>query len=165
NELRHKVNDFAEENDKLTATVSNLQGELVPLKQTEEELRVLAEKNGTTVDKLSGLVKTNKVVQTEMKLNLRADVLMSMMDVVLEADRSEDGVFSEREIQGLILRLRMLPTIEMNQELFKKELVKITSTKEQLSQLLKLMEQINEDDIPDEKRVFRLKADAMDRVV
>ena len=116
-------------------------------------------------DKLSGLVKTNKRTLQEMQANLRADVLMSMMDVVLQADRSEDGIFSEREISGLILRLKMLPTIDMNEALFKAEIAKITQEKQQLSEMLQLMEQINHDHIPDDQRVFKLKADAMDRVV
>jgi hypothetical protein len=165
NELRHQVNDFADENEKLSHTVTNLQAEVQPLRQTEEQLRVLAEENGMTVDKLAGLVKINKQTLQEMKANLRADVLMSMMDVVLQADRSQDGVFSERELQGLTLRLKMLPTIDMNEDLFKKELDKIKEQKQQMSAMLQLMEQVNHEHIPDDRRVFRLKDDAMDNIV
>jgi hypothetical protein len=165
NNLRHKVNDFAEENEKLTGTVTKLEGDLIPLKATEKKLDALAKEQGVTVEKLSGLIKTNKKILTQMKANLEADVLASMMDVVLQADHSEDGKFTDREIQGLILRLKMLPTIEMNEELFKAKLESIQEEKRQISAILKLMQQVMQKDVPKEERVFKLSDNAMDKVV
>jgi hypothetical protein len=164
NELRHQVNDFAEENDKLTISVTQLEGELVPLKETERKLDALAEAQGVTVEHLSSLVKTNQQTLTRMKANLEADVLASMMDVVLKADRSEDGIFTAHETQDMILRLKMLPTIEMNEGLFKKELETLHQEKRQISAILKLMEQVCHDDIPDDQRVFKLSDTATDRI-
>jgi hypothetical protein len=141
-----------------------LEGELVPLKETERKLDALAKEQGVTVEKLSYLVKTNQTTLAHMKANLESDVLASMMDVVIQADRSEDGVFTDREIQGMILRLKMLPTIEMNEELFKKELETIQEEKRQISAILKLMEQVSHDDVPEDQRVFKLSDSAMDQV-
>jgi predicted nuclease with TOPRIM domain len=115
NDLRHKVNDFADENNKLSATVTKFEEQLVPLKETEAKLERIAEKNGSTVEKMKQLLRTNRTTLQQMRENLEADVLNSMMDVVLKADRSEDGSLSASEISALTLRLKMLPTIEMNE--------------------------------------------------
>jgi len=164
NELRHKVNDFAEENNKLSGTVTRLEGELVPLKESETKLKAIAEQNGSSVDKLKKLVKENSKTLKEMKENLEADVMATMMDVIFKADRSEDGMFDEREIQGLILRFKMLPTIEMNEELFKKKLEVIKEEKQQISAILNLIEQVHHDDISENERVFKLSEKAMEDV-
>lgn len=164
NDLRHKVNDFADENEKLSGKVSELEGELIPLKATEKKLRALAEEQGVTVEKLSGLVKINKETLSHMKANLEADVLASMMDVLLQADRSGDSQFSDREIQGMILRLKMLPTIEINEERFKAKLTTIQTEKRQICAIFNLMQQVSQDNIPEEERVFKLSDNAMDKV-
>jgi hypothetical protein len=164
NDLRHQVNDFAEENETLSGSVSKLQEELAPLQATEKKLDALAQENGVTVEMLSGLVKTNKKILAQMHANLEADVMASMVDVVLKADRSEDGIFSDMEIQSMILRLKMLPTIEMNEELFKSELELIKEEKLQISAILQLMEQVSLKEIPDDRRVFKLSEDAMDKI-
>ena len=158
------MNDLAEENDKLSSNVTRLEGELVPLKETETKLKTIADKNGVTVEKFMGLLKTNQQTLKKMRENLESDVMVSMIDTVLEADRSEDGIFSEREIQGLVLRLKMIRNVEMNEELFKAEVATMQTEKQQYSAILKLMEQIHEDDIPEHKRVFKLSAQALETI-
>ena len=118
NELRHKVNDFADENNQLTSTVTKLEEELVPLKETEAKLEQIATKNGGTVQKMKELLKTNKATLDKMRQSIEADVLNSMMDIVLKADRNEDGILSKSEISALTLRLKMLPTIELNEGMY-----------------------------------------------
>ncbi|KAG7370713.1 hypothetical protein IV203_019283 [Nitzschia inconspicua] len=164
NDLRHKVNDFSQENEKLTGTVTQLQGEVTQLKETEKKLDKLAREQGVTVAKLSDLVKTNKQTLALMKANLEADVLASMMDVVLNADRCEDNTFTDRGIQGMILRLKMLPTIEMDEARFKAKLETIKEEKRQISAIFNLMQQISQKDVSEEDRVFKLSDNAMDRV-
>jgi uncharacterized protein YdbL (DUF1318 family) len=164
NQLRHHVNDLAEENNKLSSNVTRLEGKLAPLKETETKLKTIADKNGVTVDKLRGLLKTNQQTLNKMRENLEADVMVSMIDIVLQADRTEDGIFSERELQGLVLRLKMNRNIEMNEELFKEEVAKLQTEKQQYSSILKLMEQIHEDDIPEDERVFKLSAQALETI-
>lgn len=164
NELRHKVNDFAEQNNKLTASVIQLEGELVPLKETEAKLEKIATEQGSTVEKMKELLKTNKVTLEHMRASLEADVLNSMMDVVLKADRSEDGAFSKSEVSALTLRLKMLPAIEINEDLFKQALMNITESDRQIAALMKLFEQIHDDNIAEEERVFKLSETAMTNV-
>jgi hypothetical protein len=164
NDLRHKVNDFADENNVLTDNVNRLESELIPLKEVEVKLKAIAEKNGTSVEKLKALIKTNQVTINQMKEVLVSDVLASMVDIVLQSDKSEDGKFSETEIQRLILRLKMLPTIQMNEAKFKEKLVTISDSKRQLAAVLRLMEQIQFDDISENERVFMLSSNAMDSV-
>ena len=164
NDLRHKVNDFSDENNKLTENVNRLEGEIAPLKETEAKLEAIAVKNGSTLEKLKNLLKVNQVTINQMKETLEADVMASMVDIVLQSDKSEDGKFSEQEIQRLILRLKALPTIQLHEERFKEKLVIISDSKSQFAAILKLMEQIHYDDIAEEERVFMLSSDAMEKV-
>jgi len=159
NELRHKVNAFADENNQLAVTVTKLEEELVPLKETEAKLEQIATKNGGTVLKMKGLLKTNKATLDKMRQSIEADVLNSMMDIVLKADRTEDGILSKSEVSALTLRLKMLPTIEVNEGLLKEALNDISESNRQIAELMILFRQIHDDTVPDEERVFKLSKD------
>jgi hypothetical protein len=130
------------------------------LKETEAKLEAIAVKSGSTVEKLKELIKSNQITLDHMKVTLGDDVLASMVNIVLDAEASGDGKFSEKEIQKLILRLKMLPTIQMNEERFKEHLAGMTDSKRQLACTMRLMEQIQHDDVPEEERVFSLSSDA-----
>lgn len=165
NDLRHQVNNFSDENNKLTDSVNRLESELVPLKETEAKLEAIAVKSGSTVEKLKELIKSNQITLDQMKATLADDVLASMVNIVLDSEASGDGKFSEKEIQKLILRLKMLPTIQMNEERFKEKLATMTDSKHQLACIMRLMDQIQDDDVPEEERVFKLSGDALKNVV
>jgi hypothetical protein len=164
NDLRHQVNDFADENNKLTGNVNRLESELIPLKETEAKLGALAVKSGLTVEKLKELIKSNQATINQMKETLVEDVLASMVNIILQAEASGDGKFSESELQKLVLRLKMLPTIQMDEERFKERLVGLADSKHQFAAILKLMEQIQYDDVSEEERVFILSSDAMNNI-
>ena len=66
NQLRGEVNKFTLENRRLTANNDRLEGELEPLKETEENLAKIAEDSGADVDHLKALIKENQKILNEV---------------------------------------------------------------------------------------------------
>lgn len=161
NDLRHKVNDFADLNVQLNANNTRLESELAPLKETEKKLEAIAEKNGSTVTKLRDLVKDNQETLDAMQETLKEDVLQDMMEAVLESERDEDGHFSDKELKRLLLRLKGLPSIDVNQDKFM-ERAKLNRS---ISDVFSMMKNIHaEDGAPKDERIFSITEVPEDRV-
>ena len=119
NDLRHQVNNFADLNVELFENNNKLAEQLTPLKETEEKLEAIAEKGGANANKLRGLVKENKTIIEEGSKLSHDDMVQQMMEAVLDSERSEDGEFSDREVRGLLIRLKGLPAIDVNEDRFR----------------------------------------------
>jgi hypothetical protein len=159
NDLRHKVNDFARENMELKNNNTRLEGELVPLKESQVQLEKIAAKNGSDVKKLRALVKDNQTTLDAMNSALREDVIQDMMEAVLQSERSEDGHFDDQELKRLLLRLKGLPSIEVNEDRFMKR----AQLHRSISDVFSLIKTIT-DDTPEEERVFTITGNAADKV-
>lgn len=159
NDLRHKVNDFAELNEQLKTNVTKLEGELVPLKECQTKLDSIAKKSGSNANKLRALVKENQVTLDSMNLNLKEDIIQDMMEVVLQSERSEDGHFDDQELKRLLLRLKGLPSIEVNEEKFMKR----AQMHRSISDVFGVMKTIY-DDLPEEERIFTIAENPDEKV-
>lgn len=152
NKLRNSVNVFSSENTKLTANNERLEAEIAPLKESEEKLSKIAEENGSNVEKLTGLVKENQSTIDEMNEIQKQDVVQSLMQLLLDVDRNEDGTLSAREVKRLRQKVKNLPSIELNEELFERKL----ADHRQISTFLSIVHQVNDDDVPESERVFKI---------
>jgi hypothetical protein len=159
NDLRHKVNDFADLNVQLRKNNTRLEAELVPLKETEVKLEAIAEKYGSNANKLRDLVKDNQASLDAMNLALKEDVIQDMMEAVLQSERDEDGHFSDVELKRLMLRLKGLPSIEVNQEKFMEK----AKLHRSISDVFSVMQTIY-DDVPADERIFTISESPEDRV-
>eukprot|EP00980_Cylindrotheca_fusiformis_P013610 scaffold3502_cov111-Cylindrotheca_fusiformis.AAC.5 len=155
NQLRHSVNTLSSENTKLTANNDRLEAELIPLKESEEKLSQIAEENGSNVEKLTGLVKENQIALDEMTKIQKYDVVQSLMQLLLDVDRNEDGTLSSQEVKRLRMKVKNLPTIDFNEELFERKL----KEHQQVSTYLSLVHQVHEEDVPDEERIFKVSTE------
>lgn len=159
NDLRHTVNDFADENVKLKNNNIRLEAELVPLKETEAKLEAIAEKSGSDANKLRDMVKDNQATLDAMNLALKEDVIQDMMEAVLQSERDVDGHFSDAELKRLMLRLKGLPSIQVDQDKF----LERTKIHRSISDVLKVMKTIY-DDVPQDERIFTISESPADRV-
>ena len=160
NDLRHKVNDFARENVELKNNNARLEGELVPLKESQIQLEKIASKNGSDVKKLRALVKDNQATLDAMNVTLQEDVLQDLMEAVLESERSEDGTFDDQELKRLLLRLKGLPSIQVDEEKFMKR----AQLHRSISDVFGLIKTVADDTTPDEERVFTITGNVADKV-
>jgi hypothetical protein len=150
NELRKKVNEFAVINTGLTMNINQLHSEASRLKETDEKLQKIAEKQGATVDKLKSVVKENQTIINEKMELIKADTMQAMMTVVLESDFDQSHDFSDREINRLVLRMKNLPAIKVNEDLLRHKMNKHRS----VLSVIDLLQDIEDDDIPEGDHIF-----------
>lgn len=152
NKLRQDVNDFSEENKKLALSNDRLEEEIAPLKESEKKLAEIAEQQGADIEKLKNLVKDNQETLNQMHEAQKQDVVHSMMQILMEVDRDEDGELSDRETKRLLSKMKNLPTIEFHEENFGSKL----EENRRVSYFLDLVHQITDDSIPEKERLFTI---------
>ena len=152
NRLRTDVNTFSEENTKLTANNDRLEAEIAPLKDCEAKLAEIAEKSGKDVNKLKSLVSENQETIDKMHAIQKDDVVQSMMQLLMEADRDEDGELSDRESKRLVNKIRNLPTVKVNEDEFTKHLDDVR----RVSYYIDIIHNMTDDTVPDDQRLFAI---------
>ena len=158
NDLRDKVNEFSDINASLSGNVNKLTTECDGLKETEHKLDVMAKESGKSVDQLRDLVKENQVIIDEKKDLLQSDVVQAMIEVIMQSEGDESSEFSDREIQRLVLRMKNLPAIHVNEDLLK---LKVKANRS-LRAVIELVQDVENTDIPDEDRVFTINEEGYD---
>lgn len=114
--MRKDINRFAVENTKLHASVEELKSELSGLKETEQQLEVIARAQDSNLKSLVKLVQENKITLQEMKQVVREDIIADIMGTGLKGERDGSGDFSDVEIKRLLLYMRGLPAVTVNEE-------------------------------------------------
>lgn len=72
------------------------------------------------------------------------------MDIVLLEDRDESWEFSDKEINRLILRMKNLPAIKVNEDKLRAQVEKQRS----FYSVIALLQDINDETIAEEDRIF-----------
>jgi len=150
NDLRHKVNDFAELNFKLTKNNDRLKGQLEPLKECEQELKVIAEKSGQDVDTLKNLVKENQAIVDAFDVTSRQLMFRELIEKVLDSDRDKDGHYSDKNIKALTLKMT---GIEFDKQKF---VERIKASDRTLSNVMSVIRTINDQSLSEEERIFKM---------
>ena len=116
------MNNFTIQNDRLQTNNDELEAELLPLKESEEKLGELAEESGSDINELKELIKENGEIIKEKKKVIRDDIIESLVNAVFQGERSEDGEFSDREINMLCNKMRAFESADLvtiNEELLR----------------------------------------------
>jgi hypothetical protein len=144
------VNEFAAANNVLTAHVDQLGNEVGSLKETEEKLDSLAVEQGTNSANLVTIVKANDAIIKKQKELIKADTMASIMSTVLRSDKDESWTFDDREINRLILFMKGLPAIVVNESILRQKL----NANRSLFAVMELLREIEREDIPEAERVL-----------
>jgi hypothetical protein len=144
------VNEFAVVNNVLAANVDQLENEVGSLKETEEKLDSLAIKQGTNSANLVTIVKSNDAIIKKQKELIKADTMASIMSTVLRSDRDESWTFDNGEINRLVLFMKGLPAIVVNESILRQKL----SDNRSLFAVMELLREIEREDIPEAERVL-----------
>jgi hypothetical protein len=75
------------------------------LQESEKKLDAITKKQGTSVNKLVGLVKENAELQRQMNEALKQDTLQSILQIVLDSDYDQSYDIGIEEIDMLHMRL------------------------------------------------------------
>lgn len=159
NDLREKVNVLHAENDRLGENVERLEKNVSKIEEVEKDLAKLADTSN--VDRLVKLVKEQGEVTRQMKENLKARVVHDTLDVVIRSDRNRDFMIGPREMQELMLRLNHVSGVDFKEDKFRALLGK--KKKYSLSNIMELLRNLLDDDVPEEDNVFDLKPEDLEK--
>ena len=124
NRIRNEVNRLKEENDMLDDRINDLEVEVGKVNRIESELKGIVEDQGTNVDNFVYQVKENGNVVKEMQKLVKADFEEQLLSTLLRTDRNDDLRITDAEVDILLLRLKNQDQIIVNEELFRKCLMK-----------------------------------------
>lgn len=137
-------------NNILAAHVDQLENEVGYLKETEEKLDFLAIEQGTNAANLVNIVKTNDAIIKKQKELIKADTMASIMSTVLRSDRDESWTFDDGEINRLVLFMKGLPAIVVNESILRQKL----SADRSMFAVMELLREIEREGIPEAERVL-----------
>lgn len=155
NALRDKVNDLHQENDRLGGNIDRLEKNVSKIEEVEKDLAKLADTSN--VNRLVKLVKEQGEVTRQMKENLKARVVHDVMDVIIRCDHDRDFMIGPREMKMLILRLNHVGGVDFKEDKFRALLGK--KKKYTLANIMELMRNLLDDDVPDAENVFELNTE------
>jgi hypothetical protein len=92
-------------------------------------------------------------IQKKIKTNLEASVLQSVMEAMCQADRNRDFTLNPQEREMLVMRLKNLPGIELDEPNFTKM---VGTADVKLSDLMKMLRNLKDDGIPENDNIFHL---------
>lgn len=114
NQMRTGVNTFGDENKKLGSSVDDLLEHVNALKEVENGLREVAEKQGVQLDELNELIAENKRINKELKKNLKASALQRIFALLIECDIDGDYKLSKTEITRFAMGLTQIEDLPMD---------------------------------------------------
>jgi len=88
----------------------------IRLKEIENGLREMAEKQGMQLDELNELIAENKRINKEMKKVLRASALQRVFALLIECDADGDYKLSGRELSRFAMGLTQIEDMPMDTE-------------------------------------------------
>lgn len=144
NKLRQNVNDLAQENLKLESSVSRLEKQNEELAGVKDGFDEIVTAAGCNADDLINIVKEFKEVQGKMKKILKARLLHQILAVILRADREDDFVLSDTEMEILIIRMTMVNGVTVNQDLFREKLME--SEQRDIKSIMKMIRSAMDDE-------------------
>mmetsp|Transcript_12637 Transcript_12637/g.18573 ORF Transcript_12637/g.18573 Transcript_12637/m.18573 type:complete len:267 (-) Transcript_12637:219-1019(-) len=159
NMLRKHVNRLSSENEILEKNIDALTTQVDKLEGVEKTLEEIAKDGQSSVDRLVKIVKRTKEIQAAMKKNLERKMMSILLGILLESDRDKNFVYSPMEIQMMCMRLKMVQGIHFNEENFRKLLPSDPRESVELNDVIKVVWNLKDPTIPDEKRVFLIVPD------
>jgi len=116
NKLREEVNRLTGENNELHNNVDELQTDVVKVQDIEKQLSQIAEADGTNVNHLVDLVKTNATTTRKQADCLKGSVAEAVLTSVLRTDRDSDLKITDREVDILVRRLKHQDGIKIEEK-------------------------------------------------
>lgn len=139
NGIREEQARLAEQNEILSNEVDDLQNEVDRMKEVETALRELSATQGTQLSELMNLIKKNKEINDCMRSVLKAECLEEVVTLVLDMD--VDGSFNieAKEIDRLIIGMKMIEGISFDAVKFRQEVIDCDGYVERVIPLIKGM--------------------------
>mmetsp|Transcript_3651 Transcript_3651/g.6656 ORF Transcript_3651/g.6656 Transcript_3651/m.6656 type:complete len:281 (-) Transcript_3651:159-1001(-) len=166
NELRAHVNTLGRENNKLTSSVDQMEVAVTELEEVEGSLQKFA--NTTNVNRLVEVVQENKRLQRQIKENLEAQVMQTVMTTLFRSDRNKDLSLSRNELLIFQVRMQNMEGVDFNDETFMKYIDAVDNDDDDdpttitnnndvpLAKIMQLLRNLLDDDLSPEENIFVL---------
>lgn len=139
NGIREEQGRLAEQNDVLSAEIDDLQNEVERMKDVEQALRELSENQGSQLDELMELIEENKRLNEGLRSTLKSKVLEEITGIVLDIDNDGSFTIQDKEIDRLIIAMKLLDGIMFDEKMFRSEVVACDGNVDEVIVLIKAM--------------------------
>jgi hypothetical protein len=157
NDLRRRASYLHGERERLHRTLDRLDTNVAALHYVPQELHKLAQSTrNVDVDRLVDIIHEQRAVNEKLRNKLQQRVTERLLSIVLQADRGNKFSLSANEIDVLLMRLRHVKGIEVNEQRVRAMLNKDPSIHSVLSMLRSMKEQDDEYQYADPVFVIRL---------
>lgn len=136
NELRSRVNCLQVEQEQFQRTLSTLDHKVVHLESVEKELHGgITGNSSTNVSRLVQMIQEQEEINKGLMQVLKLQVLQTILSVLLQSDSDGDFHIGAKEVQLLIVRLKMMDGVEFNETQFRA----LLKTNASLSAVMKII--------------------------
>lgn len=123
NDIREDYNDLKVENNALHNEITILEGTVAELNEYESALASLAAQQNSSLDTIMGLLKESKEISKAQREILHADVLETMMKLVMDSlELSEGRGLDDTGTENLILGLKTIESLDFHEDRFRAKL-------------------------------------------
>lgn len=121
----------------------------------EADLQAIADQSSTSLERLVNTVHEHGETQTQMRRALLSDVLQDIMTTILSTDRDKDFTVDPDEVHMLLLRLKSMPGIVLDEKRFHQFMADDRGALT-LADVCKIARNLQDEKVPDSKRIIRI---------
>mmetsp|Transcript_28563 Transcript_28563/g.60573 ORF Transcript_28563/g.60573 Transcript_28563/m.60573 type:complete len:276 (+) Transcript_28563:92-919(+) len=139
NGIREEQGRLSNQNDILSAEIDDLQSEVDRMKDVEAALRELSETQGSQLDELMDLINENKEINNGLREVLKMKCLEEVIGLVLDIDNDGSFTIQNREVDRLIIGMRLIEEISFDEAMFRREVINCGGNVDEVITLIKKM--------------------------
>jgi hypothetical protein len=117
--MTENVQVLQHENNRLASQVETMQVSVSNLSNLEQTLEKLSSLQANTVDEIEHQVKESKDILAHMQRNYQAELLQSIISVLLAIDADQNMLLSDEEIDDLIQDMEGIHDVDINNDQLK----------------------------------------------
>ncbi|KAL7523547.1 hypothetical protein ACHAWF_000565, partial [Thalassiosira exigua] len=139
NGIREQQGRLSGQNDILSAEIDDLQSDVDRMKDVQEALGGLAETQGSQLDELMELIEENKQINLALRSVLKSKALEEVITLVLDIDNDGSFTIQDKEVDRLIIGMKLLEDIAFNESMFREEVIACGGNVDEVIALIKKM--------------------------
>lgn len=152
--MEEEVDALALENERLLATLNELEGSVNRLETMEETLTAINKMETQSVDEMAKQLEQSRNILSKMEKNMQATVLQNIISVVLRCDLDNDMSMGDDEIDLLLSKLRAHNAVEVDEDKFRTVIVSNGRSMNAIMSMIKTI--IQSKDLPEEEQIIRI---------
>lgn len=122
--------------------------------EMDEKLRIIAEAQGTNVEKLVDLVRENHTSLKQMKALIKAQTAQQLVELVMESDQDGDYIINDEECELLILKMKNFRSyIQVHEKNFRDAMKKSGGSLQGVMNIVKTIV-LDDDEVAEDEKVF-----------